>query len=138
MIFVEPLNFDLTIFFKGDFPSVLKARLADSNKNLQMMSLEICEKIATAMGKPFERYVKIFVGPVTQVLTDQKVTVRGSAISTLDAMANACGLDPLISSLATSLANENPLLRKDLLNWLSERLKDIEEKKKSPDLSPLV
>jgi hypothetical protein len=106
-----------------------------------MMSLDITAKIATAMGKPFERHVKILVGPVTAVLTDQKVTVRGSAISTLDALANACGLDPLIGSFSTSLATENPLLRKDLLSWLSERLKEAAESDKKnalPDLSPMV
>ncbi|GET04485.1 microtubule associated protein [Rhizophagus clarus] len=125
----------------GEFVPILKARLGDSNKNLQMMSLDITGKIATAMGKPFERHVKILVGPVTAVLTDQKVTVRSSAISTLDALANACGLDPLVGSFSTSLATENPLLRKDLLSWLSERLKEAAESDKKnalPDLSPMV
>ncbi|CAB4441999.1 unnamed protein product [Rhizophagus irregularis] len=125
----------------GDFVPILKSRLGDSNKNLQMMSLDITGKIATAMGKPFERHVKILVGPVTAVLTDQKATVRSSAISTLDALANACGLDSLIGSFSTSLATENPLLRKDLLSWLSERLKEAAESDKKnalPDLSPMV
>ncbi|KAG9290927.1 hypothetical protein G9A89_011077 [Geosiphon pyriformis] len=124
----------------GDFVPILKVRLADSNKSLQMMALEICGKLATAMGKPFERYVKIFVAPVTAVLTDQKSTVRGSAIGTLECLANATGLEPLISSFATSLATDNPLLRKDLLSWLSERLKESEEKEKKPssDLKILV
>ncbi|CAG8549433.1 3362_t:CDS:10, partial [Funneliformis caledonium] len=99
----------------GDFIPILKARLSDSNKNLQMMALDITAKLATAMGKPFDRHVKILVAPVTAVLTDKKATVRGSAIGTLDALANACGLDPLIGSFSTSLATDNPLLRKDLL-----------------------
>ncbi|CAG8738421.1 510_t:CDS:2, partial [Ambispora leptoticha] len=70
----------------------------------------------------------------------QKATVRGSAIATLECLANATGLDPLINSFATSLATDNPLLRKDLLSWLSERLKEGEEKgkKSSPDFKPLV
>ncbi|RIA95528.1 armadillo-type protein [Glomus cerebriforme] len=125
----------------GDFVPILKARLGDSNKNLLMMALDITGKIATAMGKPFERHVKILVGPITAVLTDQKATVRGSAISALDALSNACGLDPLIGSFSTSLATENPLLRKDLLNWLSDRLKEAAESDKKnalPDLSPMV
>jgi hypothetical protein len=106
-----------------------------------MMALDITGKIATAMGKPFDRHVKILVGPVTAVLTDQKATVRGSAIAALDALANSCGLDPLIGSFSTSLATENPLLRKDLLSWLSERLKEAAESDKKnalPDLSPMV
>ncbi|CAG8557067.1 17160_t:CDS:10, partial [Dentiscutata erythropus] len=122
----------------GEFPSILKLRLADSNKNLQMMALDICGKLATAMGKPFDRYTKMLVGPVTAVLTDQKATVRGSAIGCLDCLATANGLDPMVSSFATSLSSENPLLRKDLLSWLSDRLKDADEKKTLPDLQPLV
>ncbi|KAF0542990.1 ARM repeat-containing protein [Gigaspora margarita] len=122
----------------GEFPPILKSRLADSNKNLQMMALDICGKLATAMGKPFDRYVKILVGPVTAVLTDQKATVRGSAISCLDCLATATGLDSMVSSFASSLGSENPLLRKDLLSWLSDRLKDADEKKILPDLQPLV
>ncbi|CAG8825210.1 11490_t:CDS:2, partial [Racocetra persica] len=122
----------------GEFAPILKSRLADSNKNLQMMALDICGKLATAMGKPFERYVKTLVGPVTSVLTDQKATVRGSAISCLECLASATGLDPMVSSFATSLGSENPLLRKDLLHWFSDRLKDADEKNNLPDLQILV
>ncbi|CAG8507139.1 14043_t:CDS:10, partial [Dentiscutata heterogama] len=122
----------------GEFTPILKSRLADSNKNLQMMALDICGKLATAMGKPFDRYAKMLVGPVTAVLTDQKATVRGSAIGCLDCLAAATGLDPMVSSFATSLSSENPLLRKDLLSWLADRLKDADEKKTLPDLQPLV
>ncbi|CAG8520285.1 7962_t:CDS:10 [Acaulospora colombiana] len=122
----------------GEFVPILKARLADSNKNLQMMALDICGKLATAMGKPFEKHIKLLVPPVISVLTDQKATVRGSAISALDCLTNSTGLDPLVQPLATGLATENPLLRKDLLNWLSERLKEVDEKNNLPDLQPLV
>ncbi|CAH1762423.1 9128_t:CDS:10 [Entrophospora sp. SA101] len=122
----------------GDLVPILKVRLADNNKSIQMMSLDICGKLATAMGKPFERHVKILVSPVTAILTDQKATVRGSAISALDCMVNATGLDPLVSSLATSLASENPLLRKDLLHWLSDKLKESDENNSLPDLSQMV
>ncbi|CAI2189255.1 12155_t:CDS:10, partial [Funneliformis geosporum] len=125
----------------GDFIPILKARLSDSNKNLQMKALDLTAKLATAMGKPFDKHVKIIVAPVTAILTDKKATVRGSAIGTLDALANACGLDPLIGSFSTSLATDNPLLRKDLLSWLSERFKEaVESDKKNalPDLSPMV
>ncbi|CAG8440367.1 2083_t:CDS:10, partial [Acaulospora morrowiae] len=122
----------------GEFVPILKARLADSNKNLQMMALDICGKLATAMGKPFEKHIKILVPPVTAVLTDQKATVRGSAIGALDCLANATNLDPLVQPLATSLATENPLLRKDLLSWLSDRLKEVDEKNILPDLQPFV
>ncbi|CAG8566357.1 15598_t:CDS:10, partial [Funneliformis caledonium] len=103
-----------------DFIPILKERLSDSNKNLQMMALDITAKLATAMGKSFDRHIIILVAPIIAVLTDKKATVRGSAIGTLDALANACGLDPLIGSFSTSLATDNPLLRKDLLSWLSE------------------
>ncbi|KAL1917720.1 uncharacterized protein VTP21DRAFT_3554 [Calcarisporiella thermophila] len=123
----------------GDFAPCLKARLNDSNKVLQLMALEICSTIAAAMGKPFEKYVKTFALPVTACLSDNKANVRGTAISTLESMYSVCGLDQLIGVFTTSLANESPLLRKELLTWLAERLQEIQDKGgKLPDLTPMV
>ncbi|CAG8540949.1 10232_t:CDS:2 [Funneliformis caledonium] len=87
------------------------------------VSIQFTSKImalATAMEKSFDRYIKILVAPIIAVLTNKIETVCDSAIGTLDALVNACGFNPLIGSFSTSLATDNPLLRKDLLNWLSE------------------
>ncbi|KAM0755289.1 ARM repeat-containing protein [Meredithblackwellia eburnea MCA 4105] len=104
-----------------DLTTQLKLRMADSNKIVQGLALDVIARIATGMGKPFERQARILAGPVAGVLADQKATVRAAAVVTLSAMADAAGLDSMIGSLDKPLNTPNPLLRKDLLGWLEQR-----------------
>ncbi|KAJ3170087.1 Microtubule-associated protein, microtubule dynamics during spindle orientation [Geranomyces variabilis] len=113
----------------------LKARLSDSNKNLGMSAVELIGNLAVAVGKPFERYAKVLVGPVTGMLVDQKAHVRGASLASLEKIYSAIGLDSMIGPCATALMAEQPQLRKDLLKWLGEKL---EAGEKVPDLSPMV
>lgn len=89
------------------------------------------------MGKPFERYAKNLAGPVATVLADQKTNIRAAGVSTLSAMADATGMDCLIGSVATSLEQANPVLRKELVAWLESRLED-KDVVASLDLAPLA
>ncbi|KAI8588296.1 armadillo-type protein [Geranomyces variabilis] len=113
----------------------LKARLSDSNKNLGMNAVELIGTLAVAVGKPFERYAKAIVGPVTGLLVDQKAHVRGASLASLEKIHSAIGLDSMIGPCATALMAEQPQLRKDLLKWLGEKL---EAGEKVTDLSPMV
>jgi len=104
---------------------VLKARIPDTNKAVQALALDVIARIATGMGKPFEKYTRLYVVPIATVLADQKAPVRASAKATLTAIATACeGLESLVSGLASALEAQNPLQRSELLSWLSEWLKD--------------
>ncbi|KAM3584347.1 hypothetical protein VKS41_003168 [Umbelopsis sp. WA50703] len=118
----------------GDFPAVLKQRLNDSNKNLQILTLEITGLLAISMGKPFERYVKTVASPVISVLTDNKANVRAAGVACLVNLQTICGLESLISAIANGLSSDSPTLRKDLLTWLDETLKGGA----TADLSPLI
>lgn len=118
----------------GEFPAVLKQRLNDSNKNLQIMTLEITGLLAVSMGKPFERYVKTVASPVISVLTDNKSNVRAAGVACLVNLQTICGLDSLVPAIATGLSSDSPTLRKDLLAWLDETLKAGG----TADLSPLI
>ncbi|KAG0237016.1 Microtubule-associated protein, microtubule dynamics during spindle orientation [Actinomortierella wolfii] len=123
----------------GGLPAALKLRLADSNKNLQIQTNEICASLATAMGKPFERYAKVLCSNVASCLTDQKDAVRRSSINALEAFATQCGMDCLIPSLATSLVTNSPALRKDMLTWLAKHVEADKEKGTAiADLAPLA
>ncbi|KAG0267963.1 Microtubule-associated protein, microtubule dynamics during spindle orientation [Actinomortierella ambigua] len=123
----------------GGLPAALKLRLADSNKNLQIQTNEICASLATAMGKPFERYAKALCSNVASCLTDQKDAVRRSSINALEAFATQCGMDCLVGSLATSLVTNSPALRKDMLTWLVKHVAAEKEKGSTlPDLAALV
>ncbi|KIO34814.1 hypothetical protein M407DRAFT_63913 [Tulasnella calospora MUT 4182] len=109
----------------GDIGQVLKSRVGDSNKVVQLLALDIVSRIATGMNKPFEKHARMLARPVADVLADQKTNIRSAGTSTLSAMATACeGIDPLINPLTGALESNNPLLRGSLLHWMAEWLNE--------------
>ncbi|KAJ3104241.1 Microtubule-associated protein, microtubule dynamics during spindle orientation [Phlyctochytrium planicorne] len=106
----------------GEIGTALKGRLTDSNKNLCMQAVEIFGVLAVAMGKAFERHTKTVFSPMAGLLADQKAHIRAAAITALDNVFAACGLEPCLSSIANSLMVEQPQLRKDLLKWFTEKI----------------
>ncbi|KIY50890.1 ARM repeat-containing protein [Fistulina hepatica ATCC 64428] len=108
----------------GDIGQVLKARVVDSNKAVQVLALDIVGRIATGMGKPFEKQCRLFVLPICTCLTDQKANIRNSALAALSAIAEACeGLEPMVPGIASSLESSNPLQKGTLLGWLADWFK---------------
>ncbi|KAF8709603.1 Microtubule associated protein, partial [Rhizoctonia solani] len=111
----------------GEIGQVLKARVADTNKVVQALALDIITRISNGMNKPFEKYTKLLTLPVATVLSDQKANVRALGVSTLNAMATACeGLDSMCGSLGTALETGNPVQRGALLGWLADWFKTHE------------
>ncbi|KAI8071463.1 armadillo-type protein [Gongronella butleri] len=107
----------------GDFASdVLKNRLGDNNKLLQIQAVEITGLLAVAMGKPFDKYAKLLTGNVIGLLSDNKANVRNAGVATLEILRQNCGLDLMMPAIGTSLNAEAPMLRKDLLTWLATSL----------------
>ena len=113
---------------------MLKARVTDTNKAVQTLALDIVARIATGMGKPFEKHSRLYALPIATVLSDQKAPIRNAAIQTLAAIAEACdGVDSLAAGFATAMETSNPLQKATLMNWLAEWLKD-HEPTSPPDL----
>lgn len=110
----------------ADLTTALKLRMTDSNKVVQNLALDIIARVATGMGKPFERQARILAGAVATVLADQKSNIRASGLLALSAMADAAGLDTLISGFDKPLEAQNPILRKELLGWLEARFTDAD------------
>ncbi|KAK7014891.1 cytoskeleton-associated protein 5 [Favolaschia claudopus] len=109
----------------GDIGQVLKARVTDTNKAVQTLALDIVARIATGMGKPFEKHSRLFVLPVATVLSDQKAPIRAAAIQTLTSIATACeGLDSMVPGLHTALETSNPLQKGSLLHWIADWFKE--------------
>ncbi|EKM55417.1 uncharacterized protein PHACADRAFT_161397 [Phanerochaete carnosa HHB-10118-sp] len=109
----------------GEIGQVLKARVTDSNKAVQSLALDIVARVATGMGKPFDKQCRFFVLPVSTVLADQKAPIRALAVQTLTAIANACEtLEPMIPGIATALESVNPLQRSSLMGWLVDWFKE--------------
>ncbi|KAG8985770.1 Microtubule-associated protein, microtubule dynamics during spindle orientation [Tulasnella sp. JGI-2019a] len=123
----------------GDIGQVLKARVGDSNKTVQVLALDIICRIASGMNKPFEKYTRFLARPIAEVLADQKSTIRVAGTTALTAMATACeGIDSMINPLAAALEAANPLLRSSLLNWMAEWFTTQQESTPGLDLSPWV
>lgn len=109
----------------GDIGQVLKARLTDTNKAVQLVALDIVSRIATGMNKPFEKHTRFFALPVATALADQKAHIRSAAIHTLTSIATACeGLDSMVNGLGTALESSNPMQRATLLGWIVEWFKN--------------
>jgi cytoskeleton-associated protein 5 len=104
---------------------VLKARVTDTNKAVQLVALDVVARIASGMNKPFEKHARIFIVPVATALADQKPHIRASAILTLTAIATACeGVEPMVGGIGTALETANPLQRSSLLGWVVEWFKE--------------
>ncbi|ESK96943.1 spindle pole body [Moniliophthora roreri MCA 2997] len=111
----------------GEIAQVLKARVVDANKAVQTLALDIVARIATGMGKPFEKQNKFFVLPVATVLSDQKAPIRNAALQTLTAIATACeGLESMVPGLTSGLETANPLQKGTLLHWIVDWFKEHE------------
>lgn len=108
----------------GEIGSILKARVVDSNKAVQALALDIVSRIATGMGKPFEKHLRLLLVPVATVLSDQKANVRTLALHALTAMATACeGVDAMAGGLGTALETQNPVQRSSIFNWAVDLFK---------------
>ena len=101
--------------------------MADSNKTVQALALDVVSRIATGMGKPFEKHLRLLLVPVATVLSDQKANVRTLALNALTAMATGCeGVDAMTGGLAVALETQNPVQRAAILNWTVGWFKDHE------------
>jgi cytoskeleton-associated protein 5 len=90
-----------------------------------MLAIDVITRIATGMNKPFEKYCRVLVLPLTNVLADQKANVRASTVAALSAIATACeGLEPMVHPIASSLEATNPLQRSSLLTWVADWMKE--------------
>ncbi|KAJ9121720.1 hypothetical protein QFC22_002341 [Naganishia vaughanmartiniae] len=122
----------------GEIGTVLKNRLSDANLSVKILCLNIVSKIAVGMGLAFQAHARSLSSPVASVLADQKVTTRNAALETLGIIAEVAeGLDCMIAGFATSLENNNPLLRSSLLGFVVAQLQK-EGVSPPADLSPLI
>ncbi|OUC40750.1 HEAT repeat protein [Trichinella nativa] len=136
-------------------PSVLKQRLADSNKNLVILlllllilcisqsALNICQLIATSGGPTVREHVRIIVPGVIGLLTDSKPAVRQNALSVLNCWVEKTGIKELLTSeiIPNALTSDSPILRAELLAWLNGKLETYQNKLPDADLKltvPLV
>lgn len=109
----------------GEIGQILKSRVTDSNKAVQVLALDIVSRIATGMGKPFDKHARLLAQPICTVLSDQKANIRAAGVQTLSAIAEACeGVDCLVASVASALETTNPLQKGTLIGWAVDWFKE--------------
>lgn len=112
---------------KGEIGQTLKARVTDTNKAVQSLALDIVSRIATGMGKSFDRHARLFVLPVTTVLADQKAPIRMAALQTLTAIATACeSLEAMVAGFTSAMETTNPMQKGTLFHWIADWFKEHE------------
>ncbi|XP_070200256.1 cytoskeleton-associated protein 5-like isoform X2 [Littorina saxatilis] len=108
----------------GGLPEAIKARLSESNKNLQTASINICSTLATALGPHAKQHVRVIGPGLIAILSDSKPQVRAAVIASLNLWVEQTTLAPFVESeaLLDGLKTENPNIRAELLSWLAEKL----------------
>lgn len=108
----------------GGLPEAIKARLGESNKNLQMAAINICSTLATSMGPHCKQHVRVLVPGLISCLSDSKPQLRAAVVASLNLWVEQTTLVPFVEceALLDGLKTENPNLRIELLGWLSEKL----------------
>ncbi|PRP82055.1 hypothetical protein PROFUN_03745 [Planoprotostelium fungivorum] len=121
----------------GGLVPALKSRVADSNKNLAVIAMEILGMIANAVGPQVEKNIKAIIPTVLVNLQDNKKNVRDSAVQCLDVWVGEIGLAPLIESICPVIEVQNA--RKDLLQWMSKHISTLKKNSDFPQMiKPLV
>ncbi|GFR88014.1 cytoskeleton-associated protein 5 [Elysia marginata] len=108
----------------GSLPEALKARLGESNKNLQTTTVNICSTLATALGPHCKVHFKTIAPGLFSCLGDSKPMFREKVVACLNVWMEHSSLLPLVENEAfyDALKVENPNLRAELLGWLSGKL----------------
>ncbi|OAF69892.1 Cytoskeleton-associated protein 5 [Intoshia linei] len=126
----------------GGLPIALSRRLGDSNKIIIGITLEIIKKLAVSIGPNVSRYIGDLWPGVMASLSDSKTSVRSNALAAMDEWLLKCKLFPLLADemVPTVLSKENPVLRENLLVWLTKAFNNLKSNKKLPpsDMKPLV
>lgn len=104
----------------------LRARYSDSNKNLVIQALDLTGMLAEACGAPaFEKHHRALLPACLGPLADPKLQVRQAALRCLDAVGRASRLPVLLPALLSALAgSESPNLRRELLHWIANAVRD--------------
>lgn len=126
----------------NEFPTNLNKRLVDTNKILATTALKICEKLAQALGSQGKRFVATLAPGMIGALSDNKETLRKTAISALNAWFDSCGglvpfleNDLLMESFSTAT---NPNIKAELCGWLASVLPKCKQGKLPPELKALI
>ena len=126
----------------NEFPTHLNKRLIDTNKILATTALKISEKLAQALGSQGRRFIPTLASGMIGALSDNKETLRKTAIAALNAWFDNCGgLAPFIENdlLMESFSSAtNPNVKAELCGWLASVLPKSKPGKLPPELKAII
>jgi cytoskeleton-associated protein 5 len=126
----------------NEFPTHLNKRLIDTNKILATTALKISEKLAQALGSQGRRFIPTLASGMIGALSDNKETLRKTAIGALNAWFDNCGgLAPFIENdlLMESFSGAtNPNVKAELCGWLISVLPKCKQGKLPPELKAII
>ena len=101
-----------------DLIVALKTRLTDSNKALARGTINFVGRLTGALGKDIQRYSKTLIPPLISNLSDKQAQIRQDAIACLEKIGNEVGQDAIISSALPMIAQDNPEIRTEVINYV--------------------
>jgi cytoskeleton-associated protein 5 len=126
----------------NEFPTHLNKRLIDTNKILATTALKISEKLAQALGSQGRRFIPTLASGMIGALSDNKETLRKTAIAALNAWFDNCGgLAPFIENdlLMESFSSAtNPNVKAELCGWLVTVMPKCKPGKLPPELKAII
>ncbi|CAB0005062.1 unnamed protein product [Nesidiocoris tenuis] len=119
----------------GEVPTLIAARINDSNTKIAASAIVLVESLAKAMGPAGKQHVKVFLPPLLKFIGDPKVWIRTPAISCVNTLGDACGYREFFENeiIADALKSGSPSTRAELWTWLAEKLPNIPVKTISKD-----
>lgn len=108
----------------GDLMPALRARLADTNKNLVTLTLSLLETLSMAMGPPVERFTRIIFPDALKNLNDNKKNVREAVLAMSEKWNNAIESERAILHLLAASDDQKIGAdgRADVLLWLAQHI----------------
>eukprot|EP00755_Sulcionema_specki_P015676 Sspe_Gene.9799::Locus_3304_Transcript_1_3_Confidence_0.286_Length_4510::g.9799::m.9799/K16803/CKAP5, XMAP215; cytoskeleton-associated protein 5 len=101
-----------------DLLPALKARLADTNKNLIGTACHAVAHFFEAVGPSARAHAPKLLPTITTLLGDQKPQVRQGARKALEAFDKQCGLDGVLPFLPKAMATDVPYARQELCDFV--------------------
>ncbi|KAH7416157.1 hypothetical protein KP509_14G078100 [Ceratopteris richardii] len=108
----------------GEMFASLKSRLADSNKNLVVMTLTTLGNLAAAMGPAIDKSSKAILVEILKCMGDNKKHMRETVLKTLDCWTGVLQFEKLVPYIYPALMDPKICAdgRKELIEWVTKQL----------------
>ena len=112
-----------------DLVNIFRNHLSDSNKSIVIQLIECIATLALVSKNSFDKHYKPLLPLLVKYFSDSKDQIRIATGKCFDAILQSFGIEAILSTFDSSLsANDNPLFRKEIIQWLVDKQKSISSK----------